>query len=129
MEKLFGNKFIEIWYDQENHWIYSKWQDYQTMESIQSGGAALVQHLKGKACSKILNDNILVKGTWTFAADWTTNVWFPQIVQAGLKQFAWVYSPDIFSRFSSEKAIKNNPGQIVRYFHSLEDGKEWLHAT
>jgi hypothetical protein len=46
-----------------------------------------------------------------------------------VETFAWVYSPDIFSRFSSEKAIKNNPGQIVRYFHSLEDGKQWLHAT
>ena len=126
MQNLFKDKFIEISYDEENHWMYCNWQDYQTMDSIKNGGEQIIRYLQEKGCDKVLNDNRLVKGTWTFASEWITNNWFPRIVAAGLKHFAWIYSPDVFSKFSVDRATKNNPDDIINTFKSIEEGKDWL---
>lgn len=129
MEALYKDKFIELYYDEKCHWIYANWQDYQTMESIKTGGEQMLNSLKMKKCNKVLNDNQLVKGTWSFATEWITTDWFPRMVGAGLKHFAWIYSPDIFSKFSTDKATKSNPNDIIQTFKSLNDGKSWLQSV
>lgn len=126
METIFQNEFIEIQYDDANHWVYSNWQNYQTMESVQDGCEKILELLNEKKCTKILNDNRLVKGTWAFAAEWVGNVWFPRAIEAGLKQFAWIYSPDIFSKFSTDQSTKNTEGEVIQTFNDIKAGEEWL---
>ncbi len=125
-EKLYVDKWIEIEFDPENNWLYANWQDIQTFESIVNGGTQMLKHTKAKRCSKVLNDNRLVKGTWTFAADYTENEWFPQMVGAGLKHFAWIYSADIFSKFSVDRLKTIQSTGIIKVFDSIEEGEKWL---
>ena len=129
MEKLFGDEYIEIHYDSENHWIYSNWQNYQKLESVQNGCEKILGFLKEKNCTKVLNDNRLVKGTWTFASEWVGNDWFPRIIEAGLKQFAWIYSPDAFSKFSTDQSTKNTEDSIIKTFNNIKEGEDWLRAS
>ncbi|MEM1136010.1 MAG: hypothetical protein AAGI07_09230 [Bacteroidota bacterium] len=129
MKSLFKNRHIEVSYDSKNHWIYCNWQNYQTLESIKEGGEQIILHLKKNKCNKILNDNRLVKGTWTFATEWITTNWFPRVIGAGLTHFAWIYSPDVFSKFSTDQVAKSNSNDIIRKFNNIEEGESWLRAV
>ena len=129
MEKLYEDEYIEIQYDSENHWIYSNWQNYQKLHTVQNGGEKMLAFLKEKNCTKVLNDNRLVKGTWSFASDWVAKDWFPRMIEAGLNQFAWIYSPDAFSKFSTDKSTQNTDGGIIMTFNNVEEGKAWLKSA
>lgn len=125
-EKLYADNSIEVEYDSENNWLYANWQNVQTLGSIMNGGAQMLNHLKDKQCTKVLNDNRLVKGTWTFAADYTEKEWFPQMIGAGLKYFAWIYSKDVFSKFSIDRVKSIQSTGFIKVFSTIEEGKEWL---
>ena len=51
-------------------------------------------------------------------------LWFPDMIKAGLRHFAWVFSRDIFAELSAKKVMPAN--DIVKSFSDLEDAKKWL---
>ena len=124
MESLFKAKNIEISYDSANKYLLCNWIGFQNMQSIMTSGATILDLLKKKGASKVLNDNTRVTGPWQEAAEWTATVWFPDMIKAGLKHFAWVFSRDIFSELSAKKAMPAN--EIVKSFNDLEDARKWL---
>lgn len=123
---LYKDKFIEIFYDEQNNWIYNNWQDYQNMQSIINGGEKMIEFVKLHNCKNVLNENRLVKGTWTFALDWINNDWFPRLLSTGVKRFALIQSPDVFSKFSADRMTKDNDNDVYRTFGSEIDAKNWL---
>lgn len=46
-----------------------------------------------------------VKGNWSEAADSGAEIWFRTMAEAGLKKFAWNYSPSTFSRIAANKSL------------------------
>lgn len=127
-KELYKDKFIEIYYDESNKWVYNNWQDYQDMNSIINGGNKMIELIKQYHCHLVLNDNRLVKGTWTFALDWINNDWFPRLLGAGVNRFALIQSPDIFSRFSADRVAKDDPSDVYRVFGSEESAINWLRS-
>ncbi|MDJ1472284.1 hypothetical protein QNI19_05085 [Cytophagaceae bacterium DM2B3-1] len=89
-----------------------------------SSGNLILDLTKEYKISKILNDNTEVKGPWNESAEWTATVWFPAMISAGLKHFAWIFSPNIFAELSAKKAIPSS--DIIRSFGAYEDAKIWL---
>ena len=124
MESLFKAKNIEIFYDAANHYIYCNWIGYQNKQSIMSTGAIILDLLKQKRVSKVLNDNTLVTGPWRDAAEWTATVWFPAMINAGLKNFAWIFSKNLFSELSAKMAMPES--DVVKSFNGLEEARRWL---
>ena len=124
MESLFKAKNIEITYDPANQYLYCNWIGFQNTQSIMSAGTTILEQLNKKRATKVLNDNTLVTGPWQEAAEWTSTVWFPDMIKAGLRHFAWVFSRDIFSELSAKKAMPAN--DIVKSFNDLEDARKWL---
>ncbi len=124
MESLFKAKNIEIFYDTANKYLYCNWIGFQNKQSIMESGGVILEQLKNKGVVKVLNDNTLVTGPWEKAAEWTSTVWFPEMIDAGLLHFAWIFSPNIFSALSAKKAMPAN--EIVKSFKSLEEGRKWL---
>jgi hypothetical protein len=124
MESLFKSKSIEITYEPKNKYLYCNWIGFQNKQSIMESGAVILDQLKKKGTSKVLNDNTLVTGPWQEAAEWTATVWFPDMINAGLKHFAWVFSSNIFSELSAKKAMPAN--DIVKSFKDLEEARQWL---
>ena len=102
--------YSDIYWDPTNNWVYNVWKGYQSLKTVQAGGADMIKLLKEKKAYRILNDNRLLTGTWTSAAEWNSNVWFPEALKAGLKHLGWVVSPDVFDQF---------PGNIT--MESMDD--------
>jgi hypothetical protein len=126
-EILFRDSFIVIEYNYETDFIHANWRGFNNYETITTGCNKLLEFVKERQCVKVLNDNTKVEGIWSAASKWVGQEWLPQIQAAGVKHFAWVYSPSIFSRMSADKALKNAYSlDFIQTFEDIEEAEEWL---
>lgn len=124
MESLYQTKNIEISLDRKNKYIYCNWIGFQSTETIMESGKIILEELKKNGISKVLNDNTLAQGPWDQAAEWTATVWFPEMINAGLRHFAWIFSKNIFTELSAKKAMPAN--DFVKSFEDIKEAREWL---
>jgi len=115
---------IEISFDPETRIMHCKWIGLQNKKGIMKSGAIILNLLKDKKITKILNDNTEVNGPWNDAAEWTAKNWFPEMIEAGLKYFAWIISRNIFAEISAKMAMPDT--QIVMPCYSYEEAHRWL---
>jgi hypothetical protein len=69
-----------------------------------------------------------VVGIWNDASEWVAKDWFPRMRSAGLKHFAWVYSPARLSQISTDETLEHAEPGTAHLFHSLADAQRWLAA-
>lgn len=125
--KSYLDSHISIIQNEDDRWMEVDWTGFQTVDSVKAGGNKMIDMLKVNEYHKVLNDNTHVLGSWSEAADWTGQEWFPMMEQAGLRYLAWVYSPSVFSRLSAEKAVDVKIGNtIVQFFTDMASAKDWL---
>ena len=128
MHLLLDTPSISISFDFQENWLYAEWKGEQNMESVQWGALEMLRLLKQEHCHKVLNDNRLVTSIWSDASEWGGKIWFPQMAAAGLHYFAWIYSPNAYSRLSTDLTLQYTPetGPIVATFDSIETARNWL---
>ena len=124
MESLFKSKNIEISLDSANNVLYCNWIGFQNKDLIMKSGAVILDLVKKRKVSKVLNDNARVTGPWQEAAEWTSTVWFPDMMKAGLRHFAWIFSPNIFAELSAKKAMPSS--DVVKAFNDYKAAHNWI---
>ena len=126
-DRYYKDTNITIVRSKENDWLEVDWTGFQTVEAVKAGGMRMLAMLKASGFQKVMNDNTNVMGTWSEASDWAGQEWFPMMERAGLKYFAWVYSPSAFSRLSAEKAVDVKVGDtVIQFFTDTEAARNWL---
>ena len=127
LQTLLEDSTITIAYDHLNEWLYADWLGDQDLASVQAGAGEILRLLTQQRCEKILNDNTRVTSMWSEAAEWGGKEWFPAITAAGLRYFAWVYSPNVYSRLSTDLTLQFTTGNaVVATFDDVETAKAWL---
>jgi hypothetical protein len=126
--RCFTNESLDIHYDPETHLLHVDWKGYQSEESIKHGCEVMLRMMVTHGCYKIVNDNTLVRGIFTVVAEWGGTVWFPAMARAGMKKFAWIYSPAMLSQLSANEVISFLPNsQIpIKTFYDKEQAIQWL---
>jgi hypothetical protein len=81
--------------------LFPNWVGFQKEEDIYEAGEEVLKMFKKMDCKKILNDNRGVRGPWNKASDWTQNVWSPNMIEAGMQKFAWVFPDNVFAELSA----------------------------
>jgi hypothetical protein len=123
---------LDIEFDVQGKFIYANWKGFQSVENVKSGAEKMLQILKEKKITKVLNDNRLVTGPWQGAAEWAAKEWFPQMFAAGLTRFAWVQSASVFSQLSADKTLSetdtSKKNETIRTFDNLELARKWVIA-
>ncbi|MCH5718523.1 sensor histidine kinase [Niabella hibiscisoli] len=107
-ETYYEGSFIRIHYREQEAYLDVEWLGYQNYDSVVKGCGIMMDLMQKNNCYHILNDNSLVKGNWSEASDWGASVWFPAMADAGLKKFAWIYSPSTFSRIAANKSLPSD---------------------
>lgn len=126
---FYQDEHIKIAFNTEDKRLDVDWIGYQSFDTVQNGGMTMLEMLKVNRCTKVLNDNSNVLGSWSEAADWAGNVWFPMMEKAGLKDFAWVYSQSMFSRLAAEKSVDIAVGNVTtQFFTDVPGAEEWLNS-
>ncbi|KAA3436207.1 hypothetical protein [Rufibacter hautae] len=126
---IFQDTYISITYDQKQQYINADWIGFQTKQSVQDGCERILEAMAEFHCYKVLNDNTHVEGIWSSAAEWVGSDWFPRMRQAGMVSFAWVYSPSMFSRLSTDKSLRFTYDTTgIEVFDSIGEAQRWLAA-
>lgn len=126
-QSYYEGSFISIRYQAEGHYMDVDWKGYQNYDSVVKGCEIMLELMKKNHCSLVLNDNTLVKGNWSEASDWGAEVWFPAMAKAGLKKFAWIYSPSTFSRIAAGKSLPSEYDAVqVAFFDDKTAAAAWL---
>lgn len=126
LRPLLQSPTIEISFDHQNDWLYAEWIGDQNLETVQQGCLQMLDYMKAERSHKVLNDNRLVTSMWSDAAEWGGHVWFPSMTDAGLEYFAWVYSPNVFSRLSTDLTLQHTTRPVVLPFDSMDTAQAWL---
>ena len=127
LQTLLEESYLTIAYDHLQEWLYADWRGNQDLTSVQSGCREMLRFLIQYQCHKVLNDNTRVTSMWSDAAEWGGREWFPAMKEAGLQYFAWVYSPNIYSRLSTDLVLEyTGAGPITATFDDLETATAWL---
>lgn len=126
-DRYYQDSTITLTYNQARNRIDADWTGFQNLESIQKGCLRMLDMLKKNKVHSVLNNNIHVLGNWSEAADWSNNEWFPAMEKAGLRYFAWINSPSVFSQLSARKSVDTLVGKIVfRFFNNVEPAIKWI---
>ncbi len=126
---FYKNKAVTISYNDLKQRLDADWTGFQDLGTVQHGCLKLMEMLSRYKVKKILNDNSHVQGTWSAAADWVGEVWFPMMEAAGLRQFAWVYSPAAFSQLSAQKAVEVSYENIATHFFTdINLARIWIES-
>jgi hypothetical protein len=125
MEPLHHTEIIEVRYDPESKILHCRWRGKQTTEGIQKAAAIILKITQERKIEKILNDNSAVIGSWQDAAGWAAKEWFPNMIAAGLRHFAWILPTNIFAELSVKRAMAGME-DVVMTFDDYDKAYEWL---
>lgn len=126
-QSFYEGSFIKMRYEPQGQYINVDWLGYQNYDSVVKGCEIMLDLMKQNGCHLILNDNTHVKGNWSEASDWGAQVWFPAMAGAGLKKFAWIYSPSTFSRIAAGKSLPSDYDAVqVAFFDERNTALNWL---
>ena len=127
LQILLEEPHITISYDHLNGWLHADWHGDQDLASVQSGALEMLRLLRLQRCHKVLNDNTRVTSMWSDAAEWGGREWFPAMTAAGLEYFAWIYSPNLYSRLSTDLTLQFTAGHpVVATFDEISTARAWL---
>lgn len=131
LQRLYKSSEIEIDLDEAERCLYVNWIGFQLVDSVKNGCEKMLDFVRQYHCSKVLNDNTNVRGIWAGAAEWGATDWFPRMKEAGVKYFAWVYSPSFYSKMSTDVTIENASEELlannfIRTFFDYKEAQQWL---
>lgn len=127
LEKVFGDVFFTASRMEGNAFIYAQWFGVQSIETVKEGGYKLLDMVKEQPCSKLLNSNKQVIGSWDMALEWAENEWAPQMRAAGLKYLAQVVPTSIYATLTIQNLLQHIDDTFeIRTFEDDADAEAWL---
>ena len=122
---LYQQANVEIYWD-DRGWLYVDWIGLQSVDNVHAGCDQMLRLLQLKSAEAVLNDNRRLKGIWIGAAERLGRQWFPDMLRAGLKRFAWVQSPSALSCLSMEETLRFAPPRVAQVFFTHGEAEAWL---
>ncbi|WP_347158142.1 hypothetical protein [Pontibacter chitinilyticus] len=120
-----GDSFVA--FEKHDSWIEAKWAGHIVADDVVTAAKLLLQLLQKVPCYGLLNDKSEVTGDWQEANDWLEFEWLPQVLQAGLRCIAHVYSENMFSRLSARDLQQRlMPSLQMQNFSDHAHAMSWL---
>ncbi len=122
-----NNHGFKLRYVEDGAYLYVDWIGFHNMDTVKDGCMEIYKAVEQYKVTKVVNDNTNVLGSWSDAAEWVGEVWFPKVEHAGLKYFAWIYAPAAFSKMSANKSVEKTNSRVkIRLFTELQLGIQWI---
>lgn len=119
---------VTVAWDPVNNWVHAHWRNMPSKETVKKGCEEILKLLKEKTASSVFNDNSEIIGAWG-ASGWVAEEWFPLMISAGLRKFAWIESRNsALSVISAKRSATKNQGGVIRLFNDGFEAERWLRA-
>ena len=130
MSKIYGDVFFTASRMEDNAYIYARWFGVQSVETVMQGGYKLLEMMQARPCTRLLNSNKNVIGSWDMALSWAENEWAPQMRAAGLRYLAQVVPSSIYATLTIENLIQRIDDSFeIRTFEEEADAAAWLQVV
>lgn len=117
---------VTVCWDSLNNRVSVHWRNMPSKETVKNGCEAMLKLLTSKKASLVFNDNSKITGAWG-ASSWVAEEWFPKMMAAGLRKFAWIEShTSILSVISAKRSAMNNQNGVIRLFTDGSEAENWL---
>ena len=126
-DRYYNDEKVTIVYNASKNRLDVDWTGYQNLESVKHGCMQMLDMLKANKCYKVVNDNTNVSGTWSEASEWAGKEWLSLMEKAGLKYFAWIFSPSAFAQLSARKTVDVMNGAVIaQFFNNAQEAEDWI---
>ncbi|MCP2042324.1 hypothetical protein [Pontibacter sp. HSC-36F09] len=129
LRKVFGDVFFTATRLYGGSILQAQWYGVQSVETVKEGGYKLLDMIRETPCSKLLNSNKEVVGSWDMALEWAENMWTPLMRDAGLRYLAQVVPTSIYATLTIESLIQRIDKNFeIRTFENDEEAEAWLRS-
>lgn len=109
----------------ENDWLYADWLGYQSAQAIPDGCEAIINAVIDHQVIQVINDNTHTKGIWDI--QWVAHAFLPFAGAAGVKQLAWILSPEPLCANEAMSVIRTTKTSIqIRAFKNYKEAVQWF---
>lgn len=120
-----GDTFVVI--QKRINCIEATWTGHITADDVVTAAKLFEKLLQKTPCPALLNDKSEVTGDWAEANDWLEFEWLPQVLQAGLRCLAHIYSDNMFSCLSARDLQQRvTPTLKMQNFNNRLHAEVWL---
>jgi hypothetical protein len=128
VKNKFNKVYYTVTYDAINNWNYANWTGFVTADEVIHACNVGLEIIVKNSCPYLLNDNRLISGPWSGANEWIANEWMPQALNAGLRRFAHIVSPNIFSAMAASQLVMKveHFDFEMQIFQTKEEAVTWL---
>jgi hypothetical protein len=114
---------LEVYHDLARGWLYTRWLEEHTVESIAQAINVVCVHLRGNSYTKILSDHSGLASKWPEQSPWQLQPYFDVLAAHGILYFAWVYNESNYNRRVMEQTLQIIVQPAVAAF------QDWLPPT
>jgi hypothetical protein len=124
----FQAPYLSVEYD-ERGFLYLNWKGYVSVSQVKEGVEKILEVLKTHYCTRLLNDNRELFGSWTQSIRWLETDFMPRAIALGLEKIAFIYSRDPSARYSVDRFLEVNDQYSAQTFHDYRTAEDWLWAS
>ncbi len=126
IELVFKNDYLNIRYCKEPSFLISEWSGVLDAARAKEGCMLVLEHVKKHPTARLLNNNQQVTGHYPGAIDWAGKIWISSLYDAGLRYFAWVYSPEFYTQVGTDEIISMSSKVTINTFFDIVTAMDWL---
>ena len=116
-------------FEEADGWLRATWRGYVDPAEAMHGAAQYLRHVGSLQCAYLLNDNVVLQGSWFDSVEWLERAWLPQAVQLGLRYVAHVVQADTHTDILMLTFPPGVSGVIeLQLFHHVAEAEEWLRS-
>ena len=126
---LFDQDYLKISHDPDSRILHLQWKRYATSEQYRDALNFSMQKVIDHGIEGWLGNLKNMESIGPSDADWSSNIWFPQLATTTLKKMAIVTSLDYFNNTVVRKIMDAAEPVIrfeTRYFVDAADALDWL---
>jgi hypothetical protein len=118
-----------IYYDSGNDWLFLDWAGKLTLSAVQDACVVVAQCYLQRTYLRVLNSNMLVKGSCTEVATWLGMEFLPYLAVSGVKHVASISAPALPDRHLVQTVRQWVPELLLHFFATPDEAIAWLQQT
>jgi hypothetical protein len=127
--KYFENNIVTIEYLSDINAGQGIWKGHALKDQYKEGMMKALELIKEKKVERWIADLTDLGVISGENQKWTNEVWFPQVLQAGLKRMAIVVSKDVLCNMATKNTMSKVADNVYsKYLDSRADAKAWVVA-
>jgi len=129
-ELILDNEYMTVCYYPNKKIVSHEFHKFTYGKTLQDGLSAGAAILEEKGAQKWLADQRKKTGSDKDDMNWTSTVWRPRVIKAGLKYWAIVLPEKILGQMVMKRIIEEyaNTGVKVQMFNNPDEAMRWLEA-